>query len=72
MTILPVDHNVRRVVKMTDCICMMSPGEIIAEGACADFQSDRHEQARSWPGIDCRRSRPAVRDGASLGRARRR
>jgi branched-chain amino acid transport system ATP-binding protein len=52
MAILLVDHNVRRVVKMSEYIYVMSLGEITAEGHRADFEGDLHEQVRSWLGVN--------------------
>jgi branched-chain amino acid transport system ATP-binding protein len=52
MAILLVDHNVRRVVKMSEYIYVMSLGEITAEGKRADFEGDLHEQVRSWLGVN--------------------
>jgi len=52
MGILLVDHNVRRVVAMSDHIYVMSLGEITAEGSPQDFAGDLHEQVREWLGIN--------------------
>jgi branched-chain amino acid transport system ATP-binding protein len=52
MGILLVDHNVRRVVAMSDHIYVMSLGEITAEGSPADFAGDLHAQVREWLGIN--------------------
>jgi branched-chain amino acid transport system ATP-binding protein len=52
MAILLVDHNVRRVVKMSGYIYVMSLGEITAEGRRADFEGDLHEQVKSWLGVN--------------------
>ena len=52
MAILLVDHNVRRVVQMSEYIYVMSLGEITAEGKRADFEGDLHEQVRSWLGVN--------------------
>lgn len=52
MAILLVDHNVRRVVKMSEYIYVMSLGEITAEGKRADFEGDLHEQVKSWLGVN--------------------
>jgi branched-chain amino acid transport system ATP-binding protein len=50
--ILLVDHNVRRVVRMSSYIYVLSLGEITAEGAPESFQGDLHEQVKSWLGIN--------------------
>ena len=47
-----VDHNVRRVVAMSDHIYVMSLGEITAEGTPQDFAGDLHAQVREWLGIN--------------------
>ncbi len=52
MGILLVDHNVRRVVAMSDHVYVLSLGEITAEGTPADFAGDLHEQVRQWLGIN--------------------
>ncbi len=52
MTILLVDHNVRRVVKMADYVYVLSLGEITAEGRREDFEGDLHEQVKSWLGVN--------------------
>ncbi len=52
MGILLVDHNVRRVVAMSDHIYVLSLGEITAEGAPEVFQGDLHAQVREWLGIN--------------------
>lgn len=52
MAILLVDHNVRRVVKMSEYIYVLSLGEITAEGGRADFEGDLHEQVKGWLGVN--------------------
>src|SRR5512146_1459334 len=52
MTILLVDHNVRRVVKMAEYIYVMSLGEITAAGRREEFEGDLHEQVKSWLGVN--------------------
>lgn len=52
MAILLVDHNVRRVVAMSEYIYVPSLGEITAEGNRDDFSGDLHEQVRSWLGVN--------------------
>ena len=52
MAILLVDHNVRRVVKMSSYIYVLSLGEITAEGNPEDFAGDLHEQVKAWLGIN--------------------
>jgi ABC-type branched-subunit amino acid transport system ATPase component len=51
MGILLIDHNVRRVVRMSDRICVLSLGRVTAQGASADFQGDLHRQVQEWLGI---------------------
>ena len=50
--ILLVDHNVRRVVKMSSYIYAPSLGKIIAEEKPEDFAGDLHEQVKAWLGIN--------------------
>jgi branched-chain amino acid transport system ATP-binding protein len=52
MTILLVDHNVRRVVKLSGYIYVLSLGEITAHGRREDFEGDLHEQVKSWLGVN--------------------
>jgi branched-chain amino acid transport system ATP-binding protein len=52
MGILLVDHNVRRVVSMSDHIYVLSLGEITASGSPQEFQGDLHDQVREWLGIN--------------------
>jgi branched-chain amino acid transport system ATP-binding protein len=51
MTILLVDHNVRKVIEMADHVYVLSLGRIAAAGPRAEFQSDLHGQVREWLGI---------------------
>jgi branched-chain amino acid transport system ATP-binding protein len=52
MGILLIDHNVRRVVRMSDRICVLSLGKITAEGTPADFQGNLHQQVQEWLGLN--------------------
>ena len=52
MGILLIDHNVRRVVRMSDSIHVLSLGRVTASGGREDFQGDLHEQVRQWLGLD--------------------
>ena len=52
MAILLVDHNVRRVVKMSAYIYVLSLGQITAEGRPQAFAGDLHEQVKAWLGIN--------------------
>lgn len=51
MGILLIDHNVRRVVRMSDRVCVLSLGRVTAEGSAADFQGDLHQQVQQWLGL---------------------
>src|SRR5262245_43279244 len=51
MGILLIDHNVRRVVKMSDRIHVLSLGRITASGGREDIQGDLHDQGRQWHGL---------------------
>ncbi|HEX7892353.1 MAG TPA: ABC transporter ATP-binding protein [Ramlibacter sp.] len=51
MGILLIDHNVRRVVRMSDRVCVLSLGRITAEGEAAEFQGDLHRQVQEWLGL---------------------
>ncbi|MGN6701725.1 MAG: ABC transporter ATP-binding protein [Burkholderiaceae bacterium] len=52
MGILLIDHNVRRVVRMSDRVHVLSLGRITASGARADFEGDLHEQVKQWLGLN--------------------
>ncbi len=52
MGILLIDHNVRRVVRMSDRIHVLSLGRITAAGGREDVEGDLHEQVRQWLGLD--------------------
>jgi branched-chain amino acid transport system ATP-binding protein len=49
--ILLVDHNVRRVVRMSSYIYVLSLGEITARGTPDAFTGDLHDQVKAWLGI---------------------
>ena len=51
MGILLVDHNVRRVVAMSDHIYVLSLGKITASGTPEEFQGNLHAQVKEWLGI---------------------
>jgi branched-chain amino acid transport system ATP-binding protein len=51
MTILLVDHNVRRVVQLSGYVYVLSLGEITAQGRREDFEGDLHEQVKAWLGV---------------------
>ena len=46
MGVLLIDHNVRRVVKMSEHIHVLSLGRIVAAGRREDFEDDLHEQVK--------------------------
>jgi branched-chain amino acid transport system ATP-binding protein len=50
--ILLVDHNVRRVVRISGYIYVLSLGEITAQGDPGAFAGDLHEQVKGWLGIN--------------------
>jgi branched-chain amino acid transport system ATP-binding protein len=52
MSILMVDHNVRRVIAETDYIYVLSLGRIAGEGSREDFERDLHGQVKEWLGIN--------------------
>jgi branched-chain amino acid transport system ATP-binding protein len=52
MAILLVDHNVRRVIRMSHYVYVLSLGEIAAEGPPDVFLGDLHEQVKGWLGIN--------------------
>ena len=52
MGILLIDHNVRRVVRMSDDVHVLSLGRITAAGKKEEFQGDLHEQVKQWLGLN--------------------
>jgi branched-chain amino acid transport system ATP-binding protein len=50
--ILLVEHNVRRVVRMSRYIYVLGLGEITAKGDPEAFAGDLHDQVKSWLGIN--------------------
>ncbi len=52
MGILLIDHNVRRVVKMSQTIFVLSLGSIAASGDQAMFTGDLHTQVKEWLGLN--------------------
>ncbi|MEN3367705.1 MAG: branched-chain amino acid transport system ATP-binding protein [Burkholderiales bacterium] len=52
MGILLIDHNVRRVVRMSDRVHVLSLGKITAAGRRQDFEGDLHEQVKQWLGLN--------------------
>lgn len=51
MAILLVDHNIRKVVELSDYVYVLSLGEIAAQGPRSDFERDLHEQVTQWLGL---------------------
>lgn len=52
MAILLVDHNIRRVIELSDHVYVLSLGEVSAEGPRETFLSgDMVEQVRDWMGL---------------------
>lgn len=49
--ILLIDHNVRRVVRMSDRVCVLSLGRITAQGDAAEFRGNLHQQVQEWLGL---------------------
>lgn len=51
MAILLVDHNIRRVVALSDYVYVLALGEVIAQGPRSDFEGDLHDQVTQWLGL---------------------
>ena len=47
-----MDHNIRKVIELSDYTYVLSLGQVAAEGPRADFQGDMHDQVRSWLGLN--------------------
>jgi len=52
MGILLIDHNVRRVVRMSQTIFVLSLGSIAASGDQSMFTGDLHTQVKEWLGLN--------------------
>ena len=50
--VLLIDHNVRRVVRMSQTIFVLSLGAITASGDQAKFAGDLHAQVKEWLGLN--------------------
>jgi branched-chain amino acid transport system ATP-binding protein len=51
MAVLLVDHNIRRVIDLSDYVYVLSLGEVSAEGTRETFKGDMIEQVRDWMGL---------------------
>ncbi len=52
MAILLVDHNIRKVIELSDYTYVLSLGEVTGEGAREHFLGDMHEQVKTWLGLN--------------------
>jgi len=52
MAILLIDHNIRKVIEVSDYTYVLTLGEVTAEGLRKEFEGDMHDQVRSWLGLD--------------------
>ena len=52
MAILLVDHNIRKVIEVSDYTYVLNLGQVSAQGPQAEFTGDLHEQVRGWLGLD--------------------
>jgi branched-chain amino acid transport system ATP-binding protein len=52
MAILLIDHNIRKVIEVSDYTYVLTLGEVTAEGLRNEFEGDMHDQVRSWLGLD--------------------
>ena len=50
--VLLIDHNVRRVVRMSQTIFVLSLGSITASGDQSKFTGDLHAQVKEWLGLN--------------------
>ncbi len=51
MTIFLIDHNVRKVIELTEYIYVMSLGKIVEEGPQKDFRGELKGQVKQWLGL---------------------
>ena len=52
MAILLIDHNIRKVIEVSDYTYVLTLGEVSAECLRKEFEGDMHDQVRSWLGLD--------------------
>ncbi len=52
MGVLLIDHNVRRVVKMSQYLYVLSLGKITTSGSQEMFSGDLHGQVKEWLGLN--------------------
>ncbi|MEI7530779.1 MAG: ABC transporter ATP-binding protein [Betaproteobacteria bacterium] len=52
MGVLLIDHNVRRVVEMSQNVYVLSLGKITASGNQEMFKNDLHGQVKEWLGLN--------------------
>lgn len=52
MAILLVDHNIRKVIELSDYTYVLSLGEVSGEGSREHFLGDMHEQVKTWMGLN--------------------
>ncbi len=52
MAILLVDHNIRKVIELSDFTYVLSLGEVTGAGTREHFMRDMHEQVKQWLGLN--------------------
>lgn len=52
MAILLVDHNIRKVIELSDFTYVLSLGEVTGAGPREHFMGDMHEQVKTWLGLN--------------------
>ncbi|WP_431854723.1 ABC transporter ATP-binding protein, partial [Azospirillum sp.] len=52
MAILLVDHNIRKVIELSDYTYVLSLGEVTGEGPREHFMGDPHAQVKTWLGLN--------------------
>ncbi|HEY0836620.1 MAG TPA: ATP-binding cassette domain-containing protein [Azospirillum sp.] len=52
MAILLVDHNIRKVIELSDYTYVLSLGEVTGAGPREHFMGDMHEQVKTWLGLN--------------------
>ncbi|WP_448191493.1 ABC transporter ATP-binding protein [Azospirillum sp. sgz301742] len=52
MAILLVDHNIRKVIELSDHTYVLSLGEVTGEGPREHFMGDMHDQVKTWLGLN--------------------
>lgn len=51
MSLLLIDHNVRKVIELSDYVYVMNMGRITSEGPRDSFEGELTDQVQKWLGL---------------------